>query len=188
MSLINKSSDEIDHLHVGIDAGSVSLNCIVINENREIVYEFPYTRHLGRIEEKVLTLIRHIYEKFGEENIFLLQRSSMNLKLYDIDLIGMSLENFKALIKETPEEYDPETRLISFLECTPRELSKKLNNLKKQMIKERQYRWMQMRTNSSLPESFLNHYKTKREIKSDQQVSMNLRRIGFQIIQRKIYY
>ncbi len=70
MSLINKSSNEIDHLHVGIDAGSVSLNCIVINEHREIVYEFPYTRHLGRIEEKVLTLIGQIYEKFGEESIY----------------------------------------------------------------------------------------------------------------------
>ncbi|UCB46229.1 MAG: CoA activase [Spirochaetota bacterium] len=56
-------------LHVGIDAGSVSLNCIIINEHREIVYEHSYMRHLGRVEKLVIELIRDIYDKFGEGNI-----------------------------------------------------------------------------------------------------------------------
>ena len=55
--------------YVGIDAGSVSLNCIVLNREKEIVYESPYERHLGKVEEKVFSLIRELYEKFGEENI-----------------------------------------------------------------------------------------------------------------------
>ena len=57
------------HYHVGVDAGSVSLNCIVINHNKEIVYEFPYKRHGGRVEEKTGELIQGLYRKFGEESI-----------------------------------------------------------------------------------------------------------------------
>jgi predicted CoA-substrate-specific enzyme activase len=55
--------------HVGIDAGSVSLNCIVINHNKEIVYEFPYKRHQGRVEEKTGELIQALFLKLGEEAI-----------------------------------------------------------------------------------------------------------------------
>ena len=38
----NEMGDASVRYHVGIDAGSVSLNCIVINQHKEIVYEFPY--------------------------------------------------------------------------------------------------------------------------------------------------
>ncbi|HEB33206.1 MAG TPA: CoA activase [Spirochaetes bacterium] len=58
-----------DKLHAGIDAGTVSLNCVLINETGDIVYEHPFICHFGRVEEKVLELIRDIYDKFGEENI-----------------------------------------------------------------------------------------------------------------------
>ena len=55
--------------YIGIDAGSVSLNCCVINHDKEIVYEPLYKRHLGKVEEEVLKLIRALYERFGQENI-----------------------------------------------------------------------------------------------------------------------
>lgn len=55
--------------YVGIDAGSVSLNCIVINEMKEIVYESPYDRHLGKIEEGLLALIQGLDKRLGKENI-----------------------------------------------------------------------------------------------------------------------
>jgi predicted CoA-substrate-specific enzyme activase len=55
--------------HVGIDAGSVSLNCIVINQHKEIVHEFPYKRHQGRVEEKTVELLQVLCRKFGEESI-----------------------------------------------------------------------------------------------------------------------
>ena len=58
--------------HVGIDAGSVSVNCIVINEGKEIVYEAPYQRHFGRVDEQVLALMEDLYQRFGEENIITL--------------------------------------------------------------------------------------------------------------------
>jgi predicted CoA-substrate-specific enzyme activase len=58
-----------DHYYVGVDAGSVSLNSIVINHHKEIVHEFPYKRHQGRVEEKVGELIQELYRKFAEESI-----------------------------------------------------------------------------------------------------------------------
>ena len=63
------SSQNSDRFYAGIDAGSVSLNCIVINQNKEIVYEFPYERHLGKVEEGTSDLIQALYEKLGEEKI-----------------------------------------------------------------------------------------------------------------------
>ncbi|HEX9910959.1 MAG TPA: BadF/BadG/BcrA/BcrD ATPase family protein, partial [Desulfatiglandales bacterium] len=60
---------ETNRYFVGIDAGSVSLNALVINEAKAIVYELPYKRHFGRVEEETLSLIQHLHEKFGNENI-----------------------------------------------------------------------------------------------------------------------
>ena len=61
--------DNSKKFYAGIDAGSVSLNCVVINDSREIVFEFPYSRHMGRIEEAVLELIQDLYDRFGQESI-----------------------------------------------------------------------------------------------------------------------
>ncbi len=65
----NQWPRDSDRFHVGIDAGSVSLNCIMINQEKEVVYEAPYTRHLGRVEEGVLDLIDALYERFGGKRI-----------------------------------------------------------------------------------------------------------------------
>ena len=43
-----------DSYYVGIDAGSVSLKVIVINQDKNIIYEAPYKRHMGRVEEEAL--------------------------------------------------------------------------------------------------------------------------------------
>jgi predicted CoA-substrate-specific enzyme activase len=60
---------ETKRYFVGIDAGSVSLNALVMNEFKAIVYELPYKRHFGKVEEETLSLIQHLYEKFGQESI-----------------------------------------------------------------------------------------------------------------------
>jgi predicted CoA-substrate-specific enzyme activase len=65
----NKPHQKSDRFYVGIDAGSVSVNCIVISEKKQIIYESPYDRHLGKVEARVLTLIDSLYKEFGEERI-----------------------------------------------------------------------------------------------------------------------
>jgi len=63
------SGDNSDSYYVGIDAGSVSLNCIVINQAKEIIYESPYNRHLGKVEEAIMELLRGLYKRWGREKI-----------------------------------------------------------------------------------------------------------------------
>jgi len=64
-----RNRENVQKLYVGIDAGSVSINCMVIDDRHKIVFEAPYGRHLGRVDEVVLTLVRGLYERFGEETI-----------------------------------------------------------------------------------------------------------------------
>ena len=64
-----KTAKDSDRFYVGIDAGSVSLNCMVINNRREIIFEAPYKRHLGKVDEGVLSLMQGLYRRFGEDNI-----------------------------------------------------------------------------------------------------------------------
>jgi predicted CoA-substrate-specific enzyme activase len=64
-----KGKKDSEWYYAGIDAGSVSLNCVVINQNREIIYESPYQRHLGKVEEALIELVHQLYEKFGQEKI-----------------------------------------------------------------------------------------------------------------------
>jgi len=58
-----------ENYYIGIDAGSVSVNALVIDGNKRILYEAPYKRHLGRVEEEVLALIRHLSDRFGEDHV-----------------------------------------------------------------------------------------------------------------------
>ncbi len=56
-------------LHLGVDAGSVSVNAMVINGRQEVVYEAPYVRHFGQVEERVLELLRELEQRFGARAI-----------------------------------------------------------------------------------------------------------------------
>ncbi len=54
---------------VGIDVGSVSLNCMVIDHNRNIVFESPYRRHFGKVDEEILDMVEALFQKFGKKQI-----------------------------------------------------------------------------------------------------------------------
>ena len=56
-------------LYLGIDAGSVSVNAVIINHDKKVVHEFPYKRHFGRVTEEIGHVIRKAGEQFGRENI-----------------------------------------------------------------------------------------------------------------------
>jgi predicted CoA-substrate-specific enzyme activase len=63
------NKDNSGKYYIGIDAGSVSLNCIIINQDKQIIYESPYKRHMGRIKETVSEFIRKQYDVFGKKSI-----------------------------------------------------------------------------------------------------------------------
>lgn len=56
-------------LYAGIDAGSVSVNGIVIDEQKQIIYASPYRRHFGKVEERVAELVGDLESRFGSDRI-----------------------------------------------------------------------------------------------------------------------
>ncbi len=46
---------------VGIDAGSVSINCVVIDDLQQVVFEAPYLRHFGLTFEEAHKLLIRLY-------------------------------------------------------------------------------------------------------------------------------
>ncbi len=56
-------------LFIGIDAGSVSINSVVMDEMKNVIYESPYRRHFGRVEEAAHDILMDEYRQFGHENI-----------------------------------------------------------------------------------------------------------------------
>lgn len=56
------------NLVAGIDIGSVSINCIVINHKEEILYESPYVRHFGKIDGIIESLFKDLEHRFGNSN------------------------------------------------------------------------------------------------------------------------
>lgn len=53
----------------GIDAGSVSLKCVVIDQQKEIVSELPYRRHFGKVEDAVVGLVKELQARFGSDRL-----------------------------------------------------------------------------------------------------------------------
>ena len=59
----------MENYYIGIDAGSVSVNAVMINNDGELVYEYPYKRHFGRVEGSVFEIINELYGRFAFEKI-----------------------------------------------------------------------------------------------------------------------
>lgn len=47
---------------IGIDVGSVSINCIVLDDKQQVVHEVPYVRHFGLVYEETLQLLTRLLE------------------------------------------------------------------------------------------------------------------------------
>lgn len=59
----------MEDYYVGIDAGSVSINAVVINSKGELIHETPYRRHFGGAEALVHDTVNELYSRFGSESI-----------------------------------------------------------------------------------------------------------------------
>ena len=56
-------------LYVGIDVGSVSLNGVIIDQDKTIIYESPYRRHFGKVEQETISLIQRLLREGGDGEI-----------------------------------------------------------------------------------------------------------------------
>ncbi|MBW2076962.1 MAG: CoA activase [Deltaproteobacteria bacterium] len=55
--------------YIGLDAGSVSVNAMVLSEKGELITEYPYTRHFGAVDARVLEILSDLYDRFGFAHI-----------------------------------------------------------------------------------------------------------------------
>jgi len=53
----------------GVDIGSVSINCVVLDQEGVLVYEAPYQRHFGRFLPQTLETLQLVYRRFGDQHI-----------------------------------------------------------------------------------------------------------------------
>ncbi|WP_045221714.1 acyl-CoA dehydratase activase [Desulfonatronum thioautotrophicum] len=55
--------------HIGVDVGSVSVNCVVVDESETLVHEAPYRRHFGLILEETASVLEEILTRFPRDSI-----------------------------------------------------------------------------------------------------------------------
>ena len=56
-------------MRIGLDVGSTTLKCVVLNEQNEVLFK-KYERHLSRIVEKSVEMLREVAEQFPKERCF----------------------------------------------------------------------------------------------------------------------
>ncbi len=61
-------------IHIGLDVGSTTLKCVVLDENKNILFK-NYERHFSQIHEKVYDLLVKIKKEFPESKLFSLKVS-----------------------------------------------------------------------------------------------------------------
>ncbi|MFP4083907.1 MAG: acyl-CoA dehydratase activase [Desulfonatronovibrio sp.] len=54
---------------VGIDIGSVSINCAVLDKQGDVVLETPYKRHFGLIAQETAATLKEIFNTFSQDQI-----------------------------------------------------------------------------------------------------------------------
>jgi predicted CoA-substrate-specific enzyme activase len=91
---------------VGIDVGSVSINCVVLDARGELVYEHPYQRHFGRIAPHTIAVLQTVLERFGSDRIEKLAFTGNHGKI-------------SAARLGVPYEYDSITQLLGAVHLVP---------------------------------------------------------------------
>lgn len=67
--MIHTPDQNMYKYYIGIDAGSVSINSVVIDNEGKVVYESPYLRHFGKFKDAIYNLLINQNKMFGQENI-----------------------------------------------------------------------------------------------------------------------
>ena len=108
-------------MRIGLDVGSTTLKCVVLNEQNEVLFK-KYERHLSRIVEKSVEMLREVAEQFPKEQPIYIEvgmgkgRFLMDMaRLYpEINFIGIEKYSSVLLraVQKLEEEELPNVRLI----------------------------------------------------------------------------
>ncbi|WP_034765437.1 acyl-CoA dehydratase activase [Chrysiogenes arsenatis] len=76
---------------VGIDVGSVSINAIILNRQRQIVFELPYRRHFGHTKAELRVVFSEILERYSVDTLDCITFTGTQ-SMYFASLLGMPHE------------------------------------------------------------------------------------------------
>lgn len=55
--------------YIGVDVGSVSINCVAIDAREALVHEAPYRRHFGMVCAETLQTLQAVCNRYGQDQI-----------------------------------------------------------------------------------------------------------------------
>lgn len=84
-------------MRIGLDVGSTTLKCVVLDENNKILFQ-KYERHLSRIVEKSVEMLREIEEKFPDAAVRLSISGSAGMGLAERSAIPFVQEVYATRI------------------------------------------------------------------------------------------
>ena len=86
-------------LHVGLDIGSTTVKCVVLDDNKNIVYG-RYERHYLKLRETILEILNDAFKKLGENEITLMIAGSGGIafaRSFEVDFIQEVIAATKGL-------------------------------------------------------------------------------------------
>ena len=85
-------------MRVGLDVGSTTIKCVVLNENDDIVYS-SYKRHFSKIVEKTVELLEKLKnDVIKGEKCQLMISGSAGMGMAQCNQIGFTLSNGSKII------------------------------------------------------------------------------------------
>ncbi|SMP45271.1 CoA-substrate-specific enzyme activase, putative [Desulfonatronum zhilinae] len=55
--------------HIGVDVGSVSVNCVVLDDSETLVHEAPYRRHFGLVLDETARVLEDVLARFPRKQV-----------------------------------------------------------------------------------------------------------------------
>ena len=87
-------------MRVGLDVGSTTLKCVVLNDQNEILFS-KYERHLSRIVEKSVEMLREVEAQFPDAKVQLSISGSAGMGLAERSNIPFVQEVYATRIAVT---------------------------------------------------------------------------------------
>ena len=102
-------------MRIGLDVGSTTLKCVVLNDQNEILFK-KYERHLSRIVEKSVEMLREVEALFPDEQVLLSISGSAGMGLAERSGIPFVQEVYATRI--AVNRLVPGTDAVRFFACS----------------------------------------------------------------------
>ena len=92
-------------LHMGIDVGSTTVKCIIIDDHKEVIYS-RYERHFSKIKDTIIEMLLDVFNKIGNKKVTITMTGSGGIniaKQLGITFVQEVIAGTKALETNYPD-------------------------------------------------------------------------------------